>query len=909
MSPKRNQKTKKLPLETLKTKARPVLNSTALVGIAATAHSPTEAYELAYLETGDVSSAKACRFAAMIKRDHGKKPFAEFSSAVVSQSPRYDSQGQIKKPAIPKTRESAHRRKQMNNAITKDQEQATQVSVPVIPLKHINYRTTVNGAHARVRSIMEYVNDATVPVEAVYVFPLPDEASVTGCKMQIGERKIAAELKERAQAKKEYDDAIASGHHGALLEQERPNIFTMNVGGIEPGEAISAETDYVQRIPWQQGGRFTIPLVVAPRFIPGNPTGKQGGGWSQDTDQVPDASRITPVVSCEGVPYDAGISISFSPGFECKLTSPSHPQLVTEQIVGADQTIEITLGNIITDRDFIIAYEALTEKPEVAHHFLQTKDEAFSLITLVPPYSVKPSPADIIFLLDISGSMQGPKIEGLKMIAKKILRKIKDVQPDHRVSVILFNSYQKILTSFSKITDEVINQIDTIKASSGTRLGEALTLAHRQFTDSERAKVILLITDAETEDTDYIGSGARIMSIGVDSAINDTLLKDLARNTGGSSEWFFPGENFDRATNSACAMLSGPVWREVKIDGSHEAYGLQDVFQNRPATIAVRFTDEIPDQIRITGLTSDGKTKECYITPRNGKECRFADRIWAREAIRENQDAKQQLTTSLKYGVICGQTAFVAISEKEVPGQKPIRVEIPVELPFTWDYAAIFGQSQPQFGGRQQRSKRGAMRCGSSNLYAKAVQSSIQSSRCYVEDMLCGLGSNENINSAISQSDFINEMSFENAELETISKSRFILDADDLVDQMIAILIAIASGDRSKAETAFKTLELDLVAKLSLIESWSEEKCAMAYYFAMRLIAFRFTLDKDILLALKSRAFTSDAALAWHNLAQKEIGSKPDKRYAQKANDGQAYVFWKFGFGNKPSQEPWSLVP
>ena len=310
-----------------------------------------------------------------------------------------------------------------------------------IPLENIEYRAVVAGNMAQVRVIQRYQNEVSQSVEAVYVFPLPDESSVTGCRMVIGDRKIAAVIKEREVARQEYQEAVEAGHHGALMEQERPNIFTMNVGGIERGESIEVEVDYVQRVPWQDGdGRFSIPLVVAPRFIPGVPTGKSGGGWSPDTDMVPDASRITPVVAKEGVSYSATMKVFFSPGFRCKLASPSHPDLVGEQTVAKEAAVEVVAGSIRTDRDFILAYEALAKMPQIAVHAGELNGETFTLVSIFPPGKTQKKKKRILFVLDGSGSMMGPKIEGLKKIVKKALGKLRSEDPGNQAGILAFNN-------------------------------------------------------------------------------------------------------------------------------------------------------------------------------------------------------------------------------------------------------------------------------------------------------------------------------------------------------------------------------------------------------------------------------------------------------------------------------------
>jgi len=471
---KKGSPAKKLPLRALKTKARLALGSPALVEIAGSANSPRAAGELAYLETGDVRLSQATADLARIKRGYGKDAFDKIVSSVDSNSPSQMDTG--------KSKEGESVMKPKGQVTEVKPETQTEAKKPQIPLKHIAYRAVVNGAFARISVEQTYKNDVANPLEAIYAFPLPDESTVTGCKMKINKRTITAELKAKEQARKEYDEAVSSGHHGMLMEQERPNIFEMNVGGIEPGEDIKVQITYVQQINWQDGGgRFRIPLVVAPRFIPGTPTGKNGTGWADNTDQVPDASKITPVVAREGVPYNADIQVLFRPGFRCELSSPSHGMLIPTQTVAKDEEPEFKTGDIKTDRDFILVYKSLAKRPEVSQFSHDNGTEKFCLVNIIPPIQPEATATDDILLLDISGSMGGPKISGLKTLAKKVLTKIKEQSPKHRAGVVLFNGSTYILCTLGEITDSMIGQISQIEAEGGTELGPALQAVENSF--------------------------------------------------------------------------------------------------------------------------------------------------------------------------------------------------------------------------------------------------------------------------------------------------------------------------------------------------------------------------------------------------------------------------------------------
>ncbi len=738
-----------------------------------------------------------------------------------------------------------------------------------VPLQRIEFDAKICGTIAKVECQQFFKNTGKEPIEAIYVFPLPDEAAVTGCKIQIGENKtVVTELKKVEQAKRQYEEAIEGGNYAALLEQKRPNIFRMNVGGIEPGEEITATVNYIQPVPWDlSGARFRIPLVVAPRFIPGKPTGKTGGGWSEDTDEVPDASSITPVVTKERVPYYANISVKFSPGFNCTIFSPSHPEIVSGAVVEKEVVKEIKTGRILPDRDFVFTYKSTSLWPTISVHKGSFKDENFALVSIVPPINPSPEPADIVFLLDRSGSMAGPKIAGLKVIAKNTLEKLRDQEIKHHVGVIVFNNDHQVLSPLSEITNETIKKISSIQASGGTELGPALSKAHQMLQDSKKRKrYILLITDGQTGSLKHTGGRATIVACGIDTAVNDSTLKALARESGGTTEWFFPGEDFDTIVSKLVGDLSGPVLSQLKVkaDNGIQVVGVNDVFYAKPATISLR-SKEAVQRVYISGRNSDGKEKVYEVDLTKGETCDFCHQIWARDFLRENPEREAQENISLKYGVICNWTSFVAVLKKEVPGQKPERIEVPVMLPVGWDYEAVFGRNI----------------CYLASVRATREMIPIE------------------VRSQISQ---------EKPPIPVPHKASFNLASSQIEETVIAILVAVTKGKRTEAKKAWDNKIACLTSQE--VKSWNEEKRAKVYYFVVKLRLYGFFLSDKVMGALSVRPKLDTVAMAWYILASKEGGRFVGvKKYQLPRNvNERKYMEWKLGVGKRPVKGPWKNV-
>ena len=866
-----------------------------------------EACETVFLRTGNVVLAekigRACRSLAMIKRDYGLPAFEATIFKRTSQVPRLISTGERKE--VMSTSTTPAEVTEVATPAPAPQKAKEPPAPPKLPLQHLTYRASINGAFARVRCVQTFKNDAMHPIEPVYCFPMPDDSSVIGCKMVIGDRKIDAQLKEKEEAKREYREAVDAGHHGALLEQEESNIFTMNVGGLEPGKEISVDIDYVQRIPWQAGGgRFRIPLVVAPPFIAGNPLDQQpqGHGWSPDTDMVPNASRISPPVAPEGVSYLADITVMFGPGFACELASPSHDAVIERRTVNAQDPIEIKTGDITCDRDFVLVYTSTSAVPEVAQHFCAAAQEYFFQATIMPPGVAPAVPSSVLFVLDISGSMGengGVKITGLKRITKEVVRLIMQNGAQHTFGILPFNASLQKGLPFGKDIEAADQFIDKLQPYGGTELGPALTRAHKMFAQAGLTNgVIVLVTDGQTTSLQFTGSGVRVNVIGIDTAVNDRVIKDLAYKTGGTHEFVYPGEDYTALASRINGYLSGPVLRDVKVEAREdiEVINLEDVFTGRPAAICARFSKDLTPMV-ITGTNATGTPVRWELNPREGKECNYLPQIWAREFIRVIPDPGKQKETSLKYGVVCKYTSFVAISKKEVPGQAPVIVPIPVSLPVGWNYDAVFGAaSRGSFVPAGLRHRKGM-------VLGCAPVMDLSADEGFEVAMAGG-------NTLDSCDDMIAEFTetaidFSDADLSAVvslpSNTRFTFDSPNLPDRVVALFIA-----QGKPEFDAHSAEIRQLLTVGVIHNMTEEERAKTYYFAAQLVLYGMKFDAQVMNALRVKP-TTELALGWFNLARRQEGL-PFDRVIPAAGDGADYIASQYNSATLCSGD-WLLVP
>jgi Ca-activated chloride channel family protein len=215
-----------------------------------------------------------------------------------------------------------------------------------VPLVHTDAALDVRGLVASATVTQRYVNSGSEAVEAVYVFPLPHDAAVYDLEMRIGNRVIRSEIHERAEAKRIYEAAKTEGKRAAVVEEERPNIFTASVANITPGDQIDVRLRYVEPLQWEAGKlRIEFPMVVGPRYIPGTQAaGHDGTGWATNTNAVPDASRITPIVRHpeSRARHDMSVSVDLDAGFEAATVRSVSHQVTVRRTTDGRQRVELT---------------------------------------------------------------------------------------------------------------------------------------------------------------------------------------------------------------------------------------------------------------------------------------------------------------------------------------------------------------------------------------------------------------------------------------------------------------------------------------------------------------------------------------------------------------------------------------
>ncbi|HEY0134197.1 MAG TPA: VIT domain-containing protein, partial [Nannocystis sp.] len=264
-----------------------------------------------------------------------------------------------------------------------------------LPLRHTAVRAHLRGTVAEVVVKQRFVNGGELALEAIYTFPLPENSAVTDMRMVIGERVITSEIHERGEARRVYEDARESGHRAALLEQERPNVFTQSIANIAAGEAIDVEIRYLQTLSYDAGEyEFVFPTVVGPRYAPAG--------------RVADAARINPPVLGRGQRSGHDLSIEVTAETGSAITgwaAPAHEVQATA--VGSQLQVKLARRGEIANRDFVLRYRSAAAQP-AARLFLGPPGKTgnyFMLLAEPPRVDVDAlvGSRELVFVVDVSG--------------------------------------------------------------------------------------------------------------------------------------------------------------------------------------------------------------------------------------------------------------------------------------------------------------------------------------------------------------------------------------------------------------------------------------------------------------------------------------------------------------------------
>ncbi|HEY7405526.1 MAG TPA: VIT domain-containing protein [Candidatus Angelobacter sp.] len=595
-----------------------------------------------------------------------------------------------------------------------------------VPLKHTGIKTEISGFVARTEVTQEFENSLPNAVEAIYVFPLPHDSAVDGMTMTVGQREIRAVIKEREAARQIYEAARSAGHTAALLDQERPNIFTQSVTNIPPGGTVTIKLSVIELLKYEAGVyQFAFPLVVGPRYIPGAPTGPPDRGTIPNTNQVPDASHISPPVAgihTDGINagHDVSMEVSLAAGVPVgDVESPSHK--IFADRTGADSYhVKLADDLVLPDKDFILKYKVAGA--EISDAVLTHADKNGGYFTLILQPPEKPAeeslvPRQLIFVLDTSGSMWGFPIE---MAKKTIARALDNLRKDETFNLITFSGDTRILFPEPvPATAENVAKAKQVLAgaygSGGTEMMKAIRTALGDDAgagkpmEADPVRVVCFMTDGYVgNDAEIIAeikkhTDARVFSFGIGTAVNRFLLAKMAEEGHGDVEFVTAPGEAQAAADRFYERVHSPVLTNISIDWNGlpvtEVYPreVRDLFSTKPIIITGRFTGNPTGKITIKGYQGTGDFSRTIPVDFSAAGATNAalEKIWARHKVADlmsqdwsgiqqgNSKHKAEIIqVGLEHSLATQYTSFVAVEEQTVVQDgKPVRIEVPVELP------------------------------------------------------------------------------------------------------------------------------------------------------------------------------------------------------------------------------------
>jgi Ca-activated chloride channel family protein len=580
-----------------------------------------------------------------------------------------------------------------------------------MPLKHTDVKAAISGYIATVKVTQQFQNPYDEKIEAVYVFPLPENAAVNEFVMTIGERRIRGIIREREEAEKIYREAKQQGYVASLLTQERPNIFTQSVANLEPGKAIDVTIQYFHTLACSDGWyEFVFPMVVGPRFNP--PATTDGiGAASRDTQGASgQRTEVSYLAPNERSGHDIALQVDLDGGVAIEEVGCRSHATSTERRSPERMTVSLKPEDSIPNKDFVLRYRVAGER--IKSGLLTHRDErgGFFMLMLHPPQDLQRlarQPVEMVFVLDCSGSMNGEPIKQAKAAISRALRRL---QPEDSFQLINFSTSAsqlgpKPLEATAANVERGLAYLNSLNSDGGTMMIEGIKAALDFPHDARRLRFVTFLTDGfignEAEILAAIHKrlgDARIFSFGVGSSVNRYLLDGMAKAGRGAVTYLALNDDAAQVMDEFFARISHPALTDVRIDWSglevEEVFPrrVPDLFVGRPVVVTGRFKGEIPPAIRVTGQ-AEGATTSLPVTLA-GPTASHAGlpSVWARmklaqlaeQSLQEPRGDWQRQTkqVALDFNLMSTFTAFVAVdSATRTKGGHGTTVPVAVPVP------------------------------------------------------------------------------------------------------------------------------------------------------------------------------------------------------------------------------------
>ena len=581
--------------------------------------------------------------------------------------------------------------------------------VPV-PLEHTAVNATIDGFISQVGVTQRFHNPYSGKIEAVYVFPLPQDSAVSDFIMTVGDRTIRGIIRQREEAQRIYEQARAQGHVASLLQQERPNIFTQKVANIESGKSIDIDITYFGTLPYRNGGfEFVFPMVVGPRYNPSGTTDPiaalpRGGAAGSSNS----GTAVTYLPPNERSGHDIDITLTLDAGVSIESMDSTTHAVSVDQTSATTAVVTLSPLDTIPNRDFVFTWHVAGKDLKTAVLTHRDQRGGFFSCMIVPPAeltSIDRAPMEMVFVLDTSGSMRGQPMNIARQAVKRALRKMRS---GDTFQIIRFaqGATQMAAQPIAATPDNVergIRYLDGLEAGGGTNMIHGIRSALGFHHDDTHVRSVVFLTDGYIgNESDILGEigrnlgDARIFSFGIGSSPNSYLLQRMADIGHGQASYIGLDASRVGAMDEFFEMTSHPAMHDVVIDLGDDVTdvfpsNVPDVFVDRPIFITGRLGDGFDGDIKITGRVG-GEEIELDVEWGGDADRPALAQIWARSLIRELNDPltwsqedgldDRILKTALAYNLASAYTSFVAVDSSIVTeGDYGTTVHVPVPMP------------------------------------------------------------------------------------------------------------------------------------------------------------------------------------------------------------------------------------
>ena len=562
-----------------------------------------------------------------------------------------------------------------------------------LPLESSRVQAVVHGPAASVELRQMFVNDTDETIEAVYTFPMPHQASVFRMEFHIADRVVKGVVKEKEEARRAYAEARAEGRAATLLEQEKPNLFTLSVANVTAGARIEVVLEYQDLLGFDDGEwRFVFPMTAKEHY--GSPQRLASGATVAPPRPRSDerSSPLTLELELHGATLP---------------TSPSHRIEVEPQVYGC--RVHLPAGQKVANRDFVVAWrpEGAGIRPNL--WFQRDEGRPGSFMLVIPPAGqpddrprtaadalrcckcgapwsercsehnvpemgpcwgceycgvVQPHQAqtviaqksrEIVFLLDRSYSMRS---EGLALARRAILGALSVLSGgDDVFSILAFHHEVEPMNAGWSECDPSSAEtfLNGSRPAGGTELEVALRAgAGLPPSDKDRTRVLVLLTDAALGNEGpllralpKILGGSRLFVLGVGPATNRFLVDKLALVGRGAADFLVGDEPLVLARFARRLRNCGPVLTDLALDWPDaqplDVYPQKatELFSGQPLRLVGRYLGTGGSRLVLTGKWANGQKFRQELSvdlPASAAQLPGLERLWARQRIESLAD-------------------------------------------------------------------------------------------------------------------------------------------------------------------------------------------------------------------------------------------------------------------------------